>query len=85
MHEYAETATLEEAFAIALREEFRITKAYTRPSIVTVARSSGPEPLEADVIESSGDQRCATHYKDDTRTMRQVGLLPLSKFNVSRG
>ena len=36
MHEYAETATLEEAFAIVLREDFRVTTAYTNPSIVTV-------------------------------------------------
>ena len=36
--ERAETATLEEVFAIALREEFRVTKAYTKSLIVTAVR-----------------------------------------------
>ena len=35
--ERAESATLEEAFSIALREDFRVTKANTKPSIVTFA------------------------------------------------
>ena len=58
--ERAEPATLEEAFAIALREDFRVTKAYTKPSVVTAVRSAGPEPMEIDAIESSGDRRRAT-------------------------
>uniref|UniRef100_A0AAV1U9I9 Uncharacterized protein n=1 Tax=Peronospora matthiolae TaxID=2874970 RepID=A0AAV1U9I9_9STRA len=41
--ERAEPATLEEAFAIALREDFRVTKAYTKPSVVTAVRSASPE------------------------------------------
>ena len=48
--ERAEPATLEEAFAIALREDFRVTKAYAKLSVVTVAQPSGPEPMEIDVI-----------------------------------
>ena len=28
--------------------------------MVTIARSPGSEPMEIDVIESSGDRRCAT-------------------------
>ena len=43
--ERAEPATLEEAFSIALREDVRVTKAYTKPSVVTVVRPSGPEPM----------------------------------------
>ena len=70
--ERAEPATLEEAFSIALREDFRITKAYTKPSIVTVARYSVAEFMEIDVIESSGDRRRAVQYKGDARTGRQM-------------
>ena len=54
--ERANSATLEEAFSIALRENFRVTKANTKPSIVTVARPYGPEPMEIDVIESSNNR-----------------------------
>ena len=53
--ERAKPATLEETFSIAFREDFRVTKAYTKPTIVNVARPSGPEPMEIDVIKSSGD------------------------------
>uniref|UniRef100_M4BX95 CCHC-type domain-containing protein n=1 Tax=Hyaloperonospora arabidopsidis (strain Emoy2) TaxID=559515 RepID=M4BX95_HYAAE len=69
--ERAEPATLEEAFASALHEDFRVTKAYTKPSVVTIARPSGPEPMEIDVIESSGDQRRVAYYKGDARTGRR--------------
>ena len=47
------TATLKEAFSIALRVDFRVTKAYTKPTVDTVAQSSGPEPMKYDMIESS--------------------------------
>ena len=58
--ECAERVTFEEALLIALREDFRVTKTYTKASIVTVVRPSDTEPMEIDVIESSGDRRCAT-------------------------
>ena len=70
--ERAEPAALEEAFTIALREDFRVTKAYTKPSVVTVVRPSGPEPMEIDVIESSGDRRRVSPYKGDAQTGRQM-------------
>ena len=70
--ERAEPATLEEAFAIALREDFRVTKAYTKPSVVTVARPSGPELMENDVIELSGDRRRVAYFKGDARIGRQI-------------
>ena len=57
----AEPTTLEEEFLIALREDFRVTKAYIKPTIVTVARSPGSESMEMDVIESS-----VTDYKQRT-------------------
>ena len=70
--ERAEPATLEEAFAIALREDFRVTKAYAKPSVVSVPRPSGPEPMEIDVIESSGDRRRVFHHRGDARTGRPM-------------
>ena len=63
--ERAEPATLERAFSIALREDFRVTKAYTKPTIVTVARSPGPKPMKIDVSESLGDRRHATTHKSN--------------------
>lgn len=53
--ERAKPATLKDKFIIALREYVRVTKAYTKPSVITVVHPSGPEPMEVDVIESSGD------------------------------
>ena len=53
--ERAEPTTLKEDSAIALREEFRVTKAYTKPSVVTAVRSVGSAPMEIYVIESSGN------------------------------
>uniref|UniRef100_M4B328 CCHC-type domain-containing protein n=1 Tax=Hyaloperonospora arabidopsidis (strain Emoy2) TaxID=559515 RepID=M4B328_HYAAE len=70
--ERAEPTTLEEAFAIALCEDVRVTKAYTKPSVVTVARPSGPEPMEIDGIESSGGRRRVAYYIGDARTGRQM-------------
>ena len=61
--ECAERATVEEALSIALREDYKVTKAYTKLTIVTGARSPGPEPMETDVIESSGDRRRGTPQK----------------------
>ena len=40
--ERAGTVTLNEAFTIALRGNFRVTKAYTKPSVVTLVRPSVP-------------------------------------------
>uniref|UniRef100_A0AAV1UJM1 Uncharacterized protein n=1 Tax=Peronospora matthiolae TaxID=2874970 RepID=A0AAV1UJM1_9STRA len=68
----AEPATLEEAFAIALREYFSVTKACTKPSVVTAVKKAGPEPMEIDAIESLGDRRRATFYKGDVRIGRQM-------------
>ena len=65
--ELKEPVILEEAFSIALREDFRVTKVYTKHTIVNVSQSPGPEPMEIDVIESSGDRRRATHHKRDVR------------------
>ena len=66
--ENAMTATLKEAFSIALRVDFRVTKAYTKPTVDTVAQSSGPEPMKYDMIESSDNWRTATRHKSDVRS-----------------
>uniref|UniRef100_A0AAV1TZU7 Retrotransposon gag domain-containing protein n=1 Tax=Peronospora matthiolae TaxID=2874970 RepID=A0AAV1TZU7_9STRA len=51
--ERAEPATLEEACAIVLREDFKVTTAFTKPPVVTAVRSAGPELIKIDAIESS--------------------------------
>ena len=63
---------MEEAFLIALRDDFRVTKAYTKPLIVTVTRSLGPELMEIDVIESSSNRQRAPPHKSDVRSERQI-------------
>uniref|UniRef100_A0AAV1SZC5 CCHC-type domain-containing protein n=1 Tax=Peronospora matthiolae TaxID=2874970 RepID=A0AAV1SZC5_9STRA len=63
---------MEKAFAISLREDFKVTKAYTKPSVVTTVRSAGSEPMEIDAIESSGDRRRVTSYKGNVRSGRQM-------------
>uniref|UniRef100_A0AAV1URR2 CCHC-type domain-containing protein n=1 Tax=Peronospora matthiolae TaxID=2874970 RepID=A0AAV1URR2_9STRA len=70
--ERAEPATLEGAFVIALHEDCRVTKAYTKPSVVTAVKSAGPEAIEIDAIESSGDRQRVTPYKGDVHSGRQM-------------
>ena len=64
--------TLKEAFSIALRGDSRVTKAYAKPTIVTVSRPSGQEPIKIVVIESSSDRRYATFHNSDVRTGQQT-------------
>lgn len=52
----AEPSSLEEAFALALREDYVVTSSYARP-VTTDARASVPEPMEIDNIEAQGDRR----------------------------
>ncbi|POM64641.1 Polyprotein [Phytophthora palmivora] len=48
----AEPATLEEAFALALRQDYMVTSSYAR-TIPTETRQSDPEPMEIDAVEAS--------------------------------
>ena len=73
--EREDPATLMEAFAITPLDDFRLTKAYTKPSIVTVAQTSGPEPMETDAIESTSSRRRATPFNADARTGHQMVCL----------
>ncbi|KAE9276736.1 hypothetical protein PF008_g29021 [Phytophthora fragariae] len=52
----AEPATLEEAFALALREDYVVTSSYARQMPAEVP-SSGPEPMEIDAVEASQRQQ----------------------------
>uniref|UniRef100_A0AAV1V9Z1 Uncharacterized protein n=1 Tax=Peronospora matthiolae TaxID=2874970 RepID=A0AAV1V9Z1_9STRA len=63
--ERAEPATFKEAFAIVLRDDLRVIKAYTKSSTVTAVRSAGPESMEIDVFESSVDRRRDTSYQSN--------------------
>ncbi|KAE9289854.1 hypothetical protein PR003_g25438 [Phytophthora rubi] len=52
----AEPATLEEAFALALREDYVVASSYARQMPAEVP-SSGPQPMEIDAIEVSQHQQ----------------------------
>lgn len=48
----AEPKTLEEAFALALREDYTVVSSYAKP-LLAEARVDAPEPIEIDAIEAS--------------------------------
>uniref|UniRef100_H3H501 CCHC-type domain-containing protein n=1 Tax=Phytophthora ramorum TaxID=164328 RepID=H3H501_PHYRM len=52
----AEPATLEEAFALALREDYLVTSLYAK-TMPAQTRVSVPEPMEIDAIDSSQNRR----------------------------
>uniref|UniRef100_H3H3P7 CCHC-type domain-containing protein n=1 Tax=Phytophthora ramorum TaxID=164328 RepID=H3H3P7_PHYRM len=52
----AEPATLEEAFALALREDYLVTSSYAK-TMPAQTRVSVPEPMEIDAIEASQNRR----------------------------
>ncbi|KAE9010859.1 hypothetical protein PR002_g15248 [Phytophthora rubi] len=52
----AEPATLEEAFALALHEDYVVASSYARQLPAEVP-SSGPEPMEIDAVEASQRQQ----------------------------
>ncbi|KAE8966623.1 hypothetical protein PR001_g28343 [Phytophthora rubi] len=52
----AEPTTLEEAFALALREDYVVASSYARQMPAEVP-SSGPEPMEIDAVEASQRQQ----------------------------
>ena len=70
--ERSKIATLKEAFLIAFHEDFRVIKAYTKPTIVTFIRSSGPKSIEIDVIKSLSHRGRATIHKSIVRARRQI-------------
>ena len=70
--ERANSDTLEAACLISLREDFRVTKIYAKPTIVTVGRCPGLEPMESDIIESS--------VADDVRRTTRVMFSPGDKW-----
>ncbi|KAE9006277.1 hypothetical protein PR002_g16524 [Phytophthora rubi] len=55
----AEPATLEAAFALALREDYVVASSYARRMPAEVP-SSGPEPMEIDAIEASQHQQSSS-------------------------
>uniref|UniRef100_A0AAV1UL96 Uncharacterized protein n=1 Tax=Peronospora matthiolae TaxID=2874970 RepID=A0AAV1UL96_9STRA len=81
--ERAEPSTLKEAFAIALREDLRVTKAYTKPSVVIAVRSAGPEPMDIDAIESSSDRRSVTSYMSEVRSGRQMTAFDVESRDIA--
>ncbi|KAG3097317.1 hypothetical protein PI125_g15741 [Phytophthora idaei] len=52
----AEPSTLEEAFALALREDYVVASSYAR-ALTETARESAPEPMEIDAIATSNSRQ----------------------------
>ncbi|KAG3109192.1 hypothetical protein PI125_g11166 [Phytophthora idaei] len=52
----AEPSTLEEAFALALREDYVVASSYVR-ALSKTARESAPEPMEIDAIAASNSRQ----------------------------
>ena len=67
----AEPSSLEEAFALALREDYVVASSYVHPTFVDVL-SSGPEPMDIDTIESSGDRRRGSSDRGAARKERPM-------------
>lgn len=47
-----EPKTLEEAFALALREDYTVSASYAKPPVASSQAKDGPEPMEIDALES---------------------------------
>ncbi|KAL3665902.1 hypothetical protein V7S43_009325 [Phytophthora oleae] len=52
----AEPKTLEQAFALALREDYTVASSYAKP-MSAEARVSAPEPMEIDAVEASAPDK----------------------------
>ncbi|POM64741.1 LOW QUALITY PROTEIN: Polyprotein [Phytophthora palmivora] len=74
----AEPATPEEAFTIALREDYVVTSSYARTTF-TETHQSGPEPMEVDAVEASQRQQWSPSRRG------QSSLLPVPDVWTSRG
>ncbi|CAI5739356.1 unnamed protein product [Peronospora destructor] len=67
----AEPSSLEEAFALALREDCEVASSYAHPMLMD-AMPSGPEPMEIDTIESSDDRRRMASNRSTVRKGRSM-------------
>ncbi|KAE9162151.1 hypothetical protein PF005_g30967 [Phytophthora fragariae] len=70
----AEPATLEEAFALALREDCVVASSYARQMPAEVP-SSGPEPMEIDAVEASQRQQWSSSGRGRGRGGREPRAL----------
>ncbi|KAI9982738.1 hypothetical protein PInf_008729 [Phytophthora infestans] len=59
----AEPSSLEEAFALALREDYVVAASYAR-AMSGEAHESAPEPIDIDAIDASNNRRRAVpHFR----------------------
>ncbi|KAG3000964.1 hypothetical protein PC121_g19566 [Phytophthora cactorum] len=72
----AEPSSLEEAFALALREDYVVAASYAK-ALTAEARDSTPEPMEIDAIEASNDRRRSAYREGGGRTTRPLTCFPL--------
>ncbi|KAG3077719.1 hypothetical protein PI124_g20105 [Phytophthora idaei] len=67
----AERSSLEEAFALALREDYVVAASYAK-ALTAEVRDSTPEPMEIDAIEASNDRRRSAYREGGGRTTRPL-------------
>ncbi|KAI9979854.1 hypothetical protein PInf_027609 [Phytophthora infestans] len=67
----AEPSSLEEAFALALREDYVVAASYAR-AMSAAARESAPEPMEIDAIDASNNHRQSTPRGPNGRPNRPL-------------
>ncbi|KAI9985378.1 hypothetical protein PInf_004727 [Phytophthora infestans] len=67
----AEPSSLDEAFALALREDYVVAASYAR-AMSTAARESAPEPMEIDAIDTSNSHRQSTSRGPNGRPNRPI-------------
>ncbi|KAJ8566732.1 hypothetical protein ON010_g6389 [Phytophthora cinnamomi] len=67
----AEPSSLEEAFALGLREDYVVAALYAR-AMPGAFRVSAPEPMEIDTIQASGDRRRSSYSGGSGRNSRPL-------------
>ena len=67
----AEPPSLEEAFALALREDYVVASSYAT-TLMTDVRASAPEPMEIDAVEASRARRSMPPRSSGVRSERPL-------------
>ncbi|KAI9980078.1 hypothetical protein PInf_026851 [Phytophthora infestans] len=67
----AEPSSLEEAFALAIREDYMVAASYAA-AIPTEARESTPEPMDIDAINASSNRRRGSYRGSAGRNNRSL-------------
>ncbi|KAI9984236.1 hypothetical protein PInf_005547 [Phytophthora infestans] len=64
-------STLEEAFALALREDYVVAASYAH-ALPASARDSAPEPMDIDAIDATSNRQCYAARRSGARNNRSL-------------